>query len=51
MERLINFCIDEGLVLFADEVYQENIWREDQKCVHCVFRFVNANSIVQVLIL
>jgi len=28
MKEIIQFCIDENLVLMADEVYQENIYRE-----------------------
>jgi aspartate/methionine/tyrosine aminotransferase len=26
--QIVDLCAEEGLVLFADEVYQENIWRE-----------------------
>lgn len=33
MEELINFCIDENIVLFADEVYQENIYTEEHPFV------------------
>ena len=30
MEGVVQFCYDNGLVLMADEVYQENIWMKDQ---------------------
>ena len=33
MREVVRLCADEGLVLFADEVYQENIWREDRPFV------------------
>lgn len=29
MRRIINFCAKEEIVLFADEVYQENVWKDD----------------------
>lgn len=28
MKEIIQFCLDEKLVLMADEVYQQNIWKE-----------------------
>lgn len=31
IKDIIQFCIDEGLVLMADEVYQDNIYREGAK--------------------
>eukprot|EP00949_MAST-11_sp_MAST-11-sp1_P000851 g851.t1 len=31
MEDIVQFCDEEGLVLMADEVYQENIWSAEKK--------------------
>jgi len=31
IKEIIQFCIDEGLVLMADEVYQDNVYREGSK--------------------
>ena len=28
IKEIIQFCIDEDLVLMADEVYQDNVYRE-----------------------
>lgn len=28
MQGIVQFCVDKGLALMADEVYQENIWAE-----------------------
>eukprot|EP00941_MAST-03F_sp_MAST-3F-sp1_P000346 g346.t1 len=33
MEDIVKFCSDEGLVLCADEVYQENIWEPSRPFV------------------
>ena len=33
MRDIVKFCIDEKIVLMADEVYQENIWREGAKFI------------------
>jgi aspartate/methionine/tyrosine aminotransferase len=33
IRELVQFCMDEGIVLMADEVYQENIWRTGAKFV------------------
>eukprot|EP00927_Polykrikos_kofoidii_P044439 TRINITY_DN38402_c0_g1_i1.p1 TRINITY_DN38402_c0_g1~~TRINITY_DN38402_c0_g1_i1.p1 ORF type:complete len:444 (+),score=69.81 TRINITY_DN38402_c0_g1_i1:181-1332(+) len=33
MKEVVALCAEEGLVLLADEVYQENIWREDRPFV------------------
>jgi len=33
MRAVVAFCAKEGLVLIADEVYQENIWRPDRPFV------------------
>jgi hypothetical protein len=30
MKEVVQLCADEGLLLLADEVYQENIWRPDR---------------------
>lgn len=30
MEEVVAFCAEHGLVLLADEVYQENIWRAER---------------------
>ena len=30
MKGVVQFCYDNGLVLLADEVYQENIWMNDR---------------------
>lgn len=30
MQAVVSLCAEEGLVLLADEVYQENIWRSDR---------------------
>jgi len=31
MKEIVSFCVQEGLVLLADEVYQENIWAAGKK--------------------
>jgi alanine transaminase len=31
MREIVSFCAEEGICLFADEVYQENIWKEGAK--------------------
>lgn len=41
MQEVVQLCADEGLVLLADEVYQENIWRPDRPFVS--FRKVAAS--------
>lgn len=33
MAAVVQFCADRGIVLMADEVYQENIWRADRPFV------------------
>jgi aspartate/methionine/tyrosine aminotransferase len=33
MREIIQFCAEEGICLMADEVYQENIWKEGSKFV------------------
>ncbi len=30
MEEILKYAAEENLVVFADEVYQENIWRKDR---------------------
>ena len=30
MQEIVQFCSDQGLVLCADEVYQENIWTSER---------------------
>lgn len=33
MKDVVRFCYDNGLVLLADEVYQENIWESDREFI------------------
>jgi len=33
MREVVQFCVDNNIVLMADEVYQENIWKKDAKFV------------------
>jgi aspartate/methionine/tyrosine aminotransferase len=33
MRDIVQFCADQNICLFADEVYQENIWKEGAKFV------------------
>ncbi len=33
MRDVVTFCMEQGIVLMADEVYQENIWVSDKKFV------------------
>lgn len=31
MQEIVTLCVEEGLLLLADEVYQENIWEDGKK--------------------
>ncbi|RYG97754.1 aminotransferase class I/II-fold pyridoxal phosphate-dependent enzyme [archaeon] len=31
MKQIVSLCVEEGVCLMADEVYQENIWKPDAK--------------------
>lgn len=31
LETICKFCVDKGLVLLADEVYQRNVYAEDKE--------------------
>jgi alanine transaminase len=33
MKEVVDFCAKEGICLMADEVYQENVWREGAKFI------------------
>ncbi len=33
MKQIVDFCVREGICLMADEVYQENVWRDNTKFI------------------
>jgi aspartate/methionine/tyrosine aminotransferase len=35
MESVVKFCVEENIVLLADEVYQENIWNPKKEVCVC----------------
>ncbi|OMH86140.1 putative alanine aminotransferase, mitochondrial [Zancudomyces culisetae] len=42
MEQVVRFCEDEGLVLLADEVYQQNVYYKQDKPFHSFKKVVSS---------
>jgi alanine transaminase len=40
MASVVRFCVEENLVLLADEVYQENVWNASGKKTFVSFKKV-----------
>ena len=51
IKKIINWCRQEGILLLADEVYQENVWKKDstfisfRKVAHDMNAFEGPNNL------